>query len=261
MYRLALAAGHGIVVRMTAPAGNFDVRLLRPGSRLVSDPGAVVAGSTQPAGTEFFTYVAAESGDHFLDVSAVSGDGGYTIETYPDSDGDARADAADNCPTAENFGQEDRDVDGSGDACDGFPDDPANDIDRDGRGADADNCPAVANRDQADWDRDGRGDACDRSSRAIVERVRGGSRLVTVTGATRPASLPPAAWQVIVQRRACRSCRYRTVASVRGRRRTAGHITVTARGLRPSLYRVRAQVHAARFDASASCWYLVRVHR
>jgi Thrombospondin type 3 repeat len=43
----------------------------------------------------------------------------------PDADGDAVADAADNCPAAANAGQEDADGDGLGDACDPQPYGPA----------------------------------------------------------------------------------------------------------------------------------------
>jgi hypothetical protein len=45
----------------------------------------------------------------------------------PDSDSDGVPDDADNCPTAYNPDQTDRDHDGIGDACDPFPDNPDND--------------------------------------------------------------------------------------------------------------------------------------
>ncbi len=57
--------------------------------------------------------------------------------------------------------QVDGDGDGTGDACDACPKDPADDSDTDGHCADVDNCPLVPNVDQVDADGDGVGDACD----------------------------------------------------------------------------------------------------
>lgn len=65
-----------------------------------------------------------------------------------DSDGDGRADAADNCPLAANPSQADADGDHIGDACD--------------------NCPATANPDQLDSDFDGIGDACEGISPCVA---------------------------------------------------------------------------------------------
>jgi len=74
------------------------------------------------------------------DLGALEVKGG-SVPTPGDTDADGVANAADNCPSVANAGQEDADGDGVGDACD--------------------NCVDVDNADQADADSDGIGDACD----------------------------------------------------------------------------------------------------
>jgi len=83
---------------------------------------------------------------------------------FPDGDVDGVANAADNCSSTSNPGQEDADHDNAGDACD-----TCTDTDGDGFGdpgfpantCAADNCPSTSNADQSDVDHDGIGDACD----------------------------------------------------------------------------------------------------
>jgi hypothetical protein len=84
----------------------------------------------------------------------VYGSGRLDLGAVPDSDGDGRGDACDNCPNDPNAGQTDSDLDGIGDACDADDD---NDTILDG----ADNCPLNPNAGQDDIDGDGKGDACD----------------------------------------------------------------------------------------------------
>src|SRR5881396_1596855 len=80
-----------------------------------------------------------------------------------DADGDGipggLGGGCDNCPSAYNPDQADRDGDGDGDACDNCP--PGTDQDGDGICDAVDNCPYASNPDQADRDGDGIGDACD----------------------------------------------------------------------------------------------------
>lgn len=260
-YRLSLTAGQGVIVRLSAPGGELDLRLLRPGA--VSIDEAAVAGAAIAGSNELFAYRPAQTGDYTLDVSATSGATTYTIQTLVDAEADGLPDGADNCPGTANADQADADADGLGDACDAFPRDPANDADGDGHGAEADNCPAVANRGQADWDRDGRGDACDTSARVYLDSVRVAKRRLTATGRMRPSDLPFGAFRLVLTRRTCpaaRRCHYRQVADVTARTRAAnGRLTLVARNLRPGRYHVRAVLRAAGYERARTASRAIRV--
>lgn len=100
------------------------------------------------------------------DAAAASGCGALTPQ-QGDNDGDAVADADDNCPSKSNPSQADTDDDGIGDACD-------TDKDADTVLNKNDNCPVVANAEgqAADADNDSVGDACDVcASTGVLHRV------------------------------------------------------------------------------------------
>lgn len=87
-----------------------------------------------------------------------------------DSDGDGKANSADNCPAIWNPDQGNLDADAAGDACDVCPlvadattcaKPGPTDTDGDGVPNTTDNCKSKANTDQTDTDKDGKGDVCD----------------------------------------------------------------------------------------------------
>ena len=159
-----------------------------------------------------------------------------------------------------NPGQEDSDGDGSSDACDAFPRDPRNDADRDGLAAGDDNCPLVSNRSQTDWDRDGAGDVCDRSARRRSSGSGCKRHVITLRATLRPSLLGPAAVTVTVERRRCKRCRYRKVATLRrGRSRGGGKVDLTYRIRRRGEYRFRAQLRDRRYSSTRSRAYAVRL--
>jgi hypothetical protein len=251
-----------VAIRLDGAAGNLDLRVFAPGSSSVDGPAGVVAASTGSGARELLSLAAPAAGTYYVDVFAASGGGSYLLETSPDGDGDGAPDLADNCPAIANPGQENRDGDDTGDACDAFPGDPANDADHDGLGADADNCPTVANASQSDWNRDGRGDDCDTAARVTLGRVRVVGRSLAVSGTVRPVSVAPAAWRVVVELRRCTrsGCRFVRVREARGARQAAaGSLTLRISVGRPGRYRLRAVLRDARFRAPASAPRLVTV--
>jgi hypothetical protein len=253
VYRLSMTAGQGVVVRLRGSGHDFDLRLLRPGSTDLDNPGAVVNQAETAGSNEDLFHRPTLTGTHYLDVRAFQGQGTYSVTVLPDRDSDTRPDSEDNCPSSLNPGQEDADGDRVGDGCDRFPDDPANDVDRDGRGADEDNCSRVANRTQTDWDGDDRGDACDASAIVRVRRLRTRGRKVTLRATYRPTLLSARAVRLSLQRRSCRRCKYGKVTTVRrGRDRGAGRVDFTVKVRRRYTYRFRARITDRRFRARSA---------
>jgi hypothetical protein len=95
------------------------------------------------------------------DLRLVTGTCQGTHDFCRESDGDGVVDRHDNCPSASNPDQADRDGDGIGDACD--------DSDSDGVLDATDNCPTTPNPNQADVDGDGIGDACDTARNVSID--------------------------------------------------------------------------------------------
>ena len=180
------------------PTGTISFKIYGPDDADCTGPSTLVAevpvngngtyqsGPYTPTATGTYRWVASYSGDaNNAPVMGACNDPNESVAIVapapPDTDGDGRADSADNCPAVANPQQADLDGDGEGDACDadddgdGVPDvveeqrgsDPrAADSDGDGAADGSDNCPVDANADQADGDANGTGDACERPADA-----------------------------------------------------------------------------------------------
>jgi thrombospondin type 3 repeat protein/pre-peptidase/fungalysin metallopeptidase (M36)/fungalysin/thermolysin propeptide len=252
VYAVQLVAGRGYVFRLRGTAGDFDLKLLRPGSTSLASNNVVAAAQTGSS-NENIAYTAPVSGRFFLDATVFSGSGPYTVSALPDTDRDARPDSEDNCVAKANAGQEDSDADRIGDACDRFPDDPRNDQDGDGRGADSDNCPTKKNPSQADWDADDHGDVCDRSSRVTLKRLRLRGSTLTLRATLRPGLLGKRSVAIRIERRACSTCRFKKLSTVRRERnRGKGRVDVKVRVRSGRNYRARAFLKDRRYRSATS---------
>jgi hypothetical protein len=253
VYSLNLTAGRPVLLRLSGSGGEYDLRLLRPGTTSVDDPAALLAASETTGSNETLSFTPQQSGVHYVDVVAVLGTGPYALAARLDSDSDLAADDQDNCSVVANSDQADGDRDGTGDACDRFPDDPTNDLDGDGIGGVDDNCPSVANRRQSNWDGDRRGDVCDRSARVKLGRARRSGRRVRVLATLRPDLLGASDVRLAVQRRDCAArCRWRAVRVRVGAQRIGrGRIQLRLR-LGDGNYRVRARLVDRRYAKALS---------
>lgn len=154
-------------IRRIDPAGTIATIAGGAGPPGYGGDGGPALGATlrNPAGVAL-----ARNGD-LLIADTVNNRIRRVITPWTDRDGDGVLDSSDNCVDVPNAGQENRDNDALGDACD---------PDRDGDGVDnaTDNCADVANADQRDGDQDSIGDACDPVANYVIDVTIPGSDVV-----------------------------------------------------------------------------------
>jgi Zn-dependent metalloprotease len=117
VYRVELARGRPVVLRLHSRAPDYDLRLLPPGAPNVEV--TPVTHSETATANEEVRYGPMTNGSYFIDVRAIAGAGPYTLEAaIDDRDGDGVADGQDLCPISPDPLQRDWDGDRQGDVCD-----------------------------------------------------------------------------------------------------------------------------------------------
>jgi Bacterial pre-peptidase C-terminal domain/Fungalysin metallopeptidase (M36) len=116
-YRVSLAAGRPVKFRLGGGIADADLRLLAPEATSPDTP--ALAASENAGPNEALNFTPTRSGQYFLHVRAIAGDGSYEVEAAEDdADGDGVRDGADNCRTSANRDQRNWDGDALGDRCD-----------------------------------------------------------------------------------------------------------------------------------------------
>lgn len=116
-YRVDLTAGRPVKFRLGGSIADADLRLLAPEATSPETP--ALAASENPAPNEELNFTPSRSGQYFLHVRAIAGEGSYEVDAAgDDADGDGMRDGADNCRTIANREQRNWDRDALGDRCD-----------------------------------------------------------------------------------------------------------------------------------------------
>lgn len=244
-YALNLAAGQAVVVRTAGAPGDIDLWAYAPGATDPVPPRAGIASSAYSGSRESMSLRATSAGKYYVDVEAVAGEGEYTISVLPDADADGIPDAEDNCPSAPNPDQMDRNRDGRGDRCDppAPPGGPAG-----GPGVPGPLRPPP-------------GKPARRAAATVtLRRTRTHRRTVTLAATLRPTTVAVRALSLEVTRRTCRKvkgrkrCAYAKVKVRKPKMTTAGsgRVRITLQVPRTGSYRVRVTLRAGTVGTATS---------